>query len=131
VLRPAFLSPHRRGCFKNLCKPPCCRPEPYFLSPRALFCRPEPLFSPHRAVFFVAPRRKPRGPSAFTCLWMTQWKMSPRALFLSPRVPFMSPRGVSRGVSPWRRRPERSEGCLAHARQDKVEGDFLNSLRHN
>jgi hypothetical protein len=34
--------------------------------------------------------------------------------------PFLSPRGVRRGVS-LGRRPERSEGCLANARQDKRE----------
>ena len=49
----------------------------------------------------------------------------------------LSPRGISRGVSlgcrPGRseegRRPERSEGCPACARQDKVEEDFFEQTR--
>jgi hypothetical protein len=38
----------------------------------------------------------------------------------SAQSPFLSPRGVSRGVFLMKRRPERSEGCTACARQDKI-----------
>jgi len=48
-------------------------------------------------------------------------------LAVAPSLIFLSPR-AKREVSPWGPRPERSEGCLAIARQDKVGGTFLNSL---
>jgi hypothetical protein len=38
------------------------------------------------------------------------------------------PEASAEGSPPWGRRPARSEGCLAIARQDKVGGTFLNSL---
>ena len=110
-----------------MCKPSYCRPSLLFLSPRALFCHPEPLF-------FVAPSEA-RGPSALARLGRTWWEaVAPSLLFFAaPNPPFMSPRGVSRGVprhlrasgcQKWKRRPERSEGCLAIAQQDGV-GNFF------
>jgi hypothetical protein len=56
----------------------------------------------------VAPRRQPRGPSALACLGMTSRDAVPSEA--RDAVPSASDEG---------RRPERSEGCLAHARQDK------------
>jgi hypothetical protein len=82
-----------------------------------------------RASFFVAPSEA-RGPLALTCLGRTKreaclgrtrWEMSPRASF------FCHPEALAEGSHPWGRRserseegrrPERSEGCLAIARQD-------------
>jgi hypothetical protein len=41
-----------------------------------------------------------------------------------PEPPFFVALSASEGA-PWGRRPERSEGCTAYARQDKVGGDLF------
>jgi hypothetical protein len=83
-------------CFNNLCKLPCCRPEPTFLSPRGVRGVP-------RAYFFVAPRLKPRGP--------------PSLFFVAPS-PFLC-----RPEHPFFVAPSASEGSLGTCvpREDTVE----------
>jgi hypothetical protein len=74
------------------------------------------------SLFFVAPSEA-RGPSALACLGRTRWEMSPRtSFFVAPRRQPRGPSALARlGKTSRRgRRPERSEGCLAIARQDKV-----------
>ena len=76
-----------------------CHPKPFFVTPSPIFCHPEPYFLSPRALFFVAP-----SPIFF---------LSPRALF------FVAPRRQPRGLL-MKRHPERCEGGLAIARQDRL-----------
>jgi hypothetical protein len=108
-------------------------PSLSFLSPRA-FCQARGPSALTHLLEDVAPSEA-RGPSALACLGKTGWRMSPRAKRGVPRRLRASGRQGGKchpersEGSPWGRRPERSEGCLAIARQDKVGDAVPNKAR--
>ena len=61
---------------------------------------------------FLSPREHARGPSALARHGMT-------GMGCHPEPPFCHPEAQAEGSTPGRR-PERSEGCTASARQDRM-----------
>ena len=125
-----FVSPSPLLIFPSLpCrpKPHSCRPERFFLSPRAKRGVPRLLRTSGRQGGRLSPRAPARGPPGdavpnevrdaslslggwrmrcFASLSMTGWR-GMTGWRMSPRAPLLSPRGVSRGVP----RHWRASGC--------------------
>jgi hypothetical protein len=117
-------------------------PSPIFLSPRTIFLSPQdfPFLSP-RGVSRGVPRhlRAPREDKKGSVPWEDRVENVAPSLFLSPEPPFFCRPERSEGSLgacvprddiPGRR-PERSEGCLANARQDRVGRGCLANARQD
>ena len=103
------------------------RGYPTLISPRAIFCLHEPpSYLPKPPLSPQAPLLSPRAKRGVPRLLRTSGRQGGR---LSPRAPFLCHPEVSAEGSPWGRRPERSEGCLAIAR--RVGDEMLRFAQHD